>query len=188
MFAIPVVAISLAISPFIPEPFLIGPFKVGDLILCNPKDNFFVKQFKDAGVNVDDVQKKMNNMNGYIVEFRSRQADRKWNWTVWRASDKPKFLIEGRTSIEVKDTNGNDVEICFTEAKIVRNHIHPERGLKGEEPYIQSIAGFTLRFKRMSVPIKDGVLKGAVGIPEESCNIVKISYDINGLSSYEILK
>ncbi|HEY3789188.1 MAG TPA: hypothetical protein VGL71_10050 [Urbifossiella sp.] len=131
-----------AISPYLPQPVVIGPFNLGDLMLSSPNGDWLIKQSKDGGLDIDEVKKKMNGWKGHIVVQRMKRPDGKWDWP---QSLESKLLVEGRMSIELKNSKGDKVEIALTEANLAMLTTLSGWGRGGEPPSVQCSLSFTFR-------------------------------------------
>lgn len=174
--------IAAAIAPFASQPVVVGPFKVGDLILSDPKENWLVKDLTDGGLDVDEVRKQMNGWNLSIIDYKSRLPDKTWTW---RRPDKgdwpPKVVVEGRLSIEVKNKQGENIEIALAMAKAIGT----DTDLSVSPASVRCPIVVTLRFHGLAVGEPGGVIhrpkEGAIELPT-------IRYDLRGRTSIDKAK
>lgn len=177
-----ITAVVVAMLTNMPQPVVIGPFPLIDLILSDPKDNWLVKDFKAAGVDIDDVRKEARGWKVSFIEYRVRGKDGRWEW--YRPENRewsfPKAVVEGRMSIKVKDGQGETAEIVLTECKLVASSTWINWNAKGEPPFVRGRLGITLRFHDFVVPEGDGI----VGRPKEGSLAPPVRYDITGYTSF----
>ena len=175
-------ALVVALSVPLPQPVVLGPFPLGDLILAEPKDNWLVKDFTAAGLDLDDVRKQMNGWKMFVVDHKIRGQDGAWEW--FRpdgGSWGPKAMVNGRLSIEVKDKRGKKAEIALTECKTHGSDTFTRGDGKGGVPFVACDRHVTLRFHNLAVPLTEGVFAGGTDYPKEGGqSLSRIRYDING--------
>jgi hypothetical protein len=157
---------------------VIGPFPLGDLILSSPKGDWLVKDFKDGGLDVAEVKKQMNGWKLYLVDHKVRKADGQWKWyRPDRGGWGPKVLVEGRFSVEVKDRNGEKVEIALTKCDAAGT----QTDHSGQGPAsVRCPMAVTLRFHGLNVPL------GSIHWPKEGGSMIPaILYDVTGRATVE---
>jgi hypothetical protein len=118
--------IAWSLTNVAPQPLMIGPIPLGDILLTDTADNFLVKDFQKAGLDLKQVEKQMNGWKGYIIDKRIRRADGRWDW-----SPRPgqgKLLVEGRMSIELEVENSEKIEIALAQTELITNHINMVEG------------------------------------------------------------
>ena len=166
-----------AISPFAPQALIIGPLKLGDLILSSPDGDWLVKDFEDGGLDVNEVKKLMNEWKLYVVDHKVRTPDGRWDWHRSEKARRPNVIVEGRMSIELKDRRGEKVEIAMTEARAIgvdTNHRSPS--------WVRCPIVITLRFHNLAIDEGGGI----VAWPKEGNTMIPtIRYDVTGRSTIE---
>lgn len=172
--------IAAAVSPFTPQPVIVGPFKLGDMILSKPNGDWLAKELKAGGLDLDDVKKQMNGWNLYILDHKVRHLDGQWKWHRpegggWRSQ----LLVEGKLSISVKDAKGEVVEIDLRECSAPG--IHTDNWMNGrkDQPATVWCRPFvTLRFQNL--------VNGEIHKPELGhTRLPVIRYDVTGRSAVE---
>ena len=171
--------VAATISPFAPQPLIIGPFKLGDLILSNSDSGWFVKQLKDGGLDVDEVKKQMNEWKISLVDYKVRKPDGKWKWhRPEKGGWPPKVVVEGRMSFELKDRKGNKVEIALTEADAGGTSSNQD----DSPATVRCPISITLRFHGLQIGEPGGILHWP---KEAGTKIPAILYDVSGRASIE---
>jgi hypothetical protein len=175
------VALFVALSGLLPQPVVLGPFPLGDLILADPKDNWLVTDFTAAGLDLDDVRKQMNGWKMFVVDHKVRGDDGAWRWFRPGRGWGAEAMVTGRLSIEVKDKRGKKVEIVLTECKAIAVTTYTTGDGKGGPPFVACDRHVTLRFHNLAVPITEGIFAGGISFPKEGGqDLSRIRYDING--------